>query len=372
MPNPAMARMTRRAILGSALFAGASLALKGCANESTTAVDGTSSEGAAGSMAGQTLISTTLPGSWEQFNRNILVPKFAAETGAQALLVTAVSADQMAQLQASPNRPPFDVVSMDSGVFAGVDQESLFQKLPIDLLENYGNLADQFQSEESWGPIIGVQAVGIAYNPSVVTTPPTSWMDLWDDQYKGLVALMAMRNNHTIGFMQKIAKIHGGSVENMEPAFAALDELNPNLAAVVANSGALTTLFEQGEVVIAPHDFNSVRLLQEKGVNIDWVVPEEGGFALTPMMSIVKNPSASVELAAAYIDTALSEEVQARMVETNFVLPVNRNTPIPEPVAQKLGNTLDEILVNFEFLDWATINQYRAAWMEEFDRIVQI
>lgn len=368
MSNREIVRMSRRAILGASLFAGTSWILKGCAAGSTS---GSNTSSSTASTAGGKLIATTLPGSWEQFNRTVVVPKLNAATGAETSLVPLVSADQIAKLQASPNNPPFDVVSLDFGVFDGAPKEELFQKLPIDKLKNYGDLADRFQSQDTWGPLIGVQAVGIAYNPKVITTPPTSWADLWDASYKGRVALMAMKNNHTIGFMQKIAQMNGGSVENLDPAFAQLEKLVPNLAGVVANAGALITLFQQGEVDIAPHDLNSVKLLQSKGVDIDWVMPKEGGFALTPTMSIVKNPAASVDLAAAYIDTAISTEVQTQMTAMSYVLPTNKNVPIPTDIVQKLGSSLDEILSKLEFLDWATINKHRTEWVKRFDKAVQ-
>ncbi|QYO63775.1 ABC transporter substrate-binding protein [Leptolyngbya sp. 7M] len=112
--------------------------------------------------------------------------------------------------------------------------------------------------------------------------------------------------------------------------------------------------------------------LQSKGVDIDWVMPKEGGFALTPTMSIVKNPTASLDLAAAYIDTAISTDVQTQMTEMSYVLPTNKNVPIPAAIAQKLGNNLDEILTKLEFLDWATINKNRTEWVAEFDKIVQV
>lgn len=368
MSNREITRMTRRAMLGASLFAGAGWMLKGCASGSTS---GTTASSPAAGTAGGKLIATTLPGSWEQFNRTIVVPKFNAAAGAETALVPLVSADQIAKLQASPSSPPFDVVSLDFGVFDGAPKEELFQKLPIAKLKNYGDLADRFQSQNTWGPLIGVQAVGIAYNPKVITTPPTSWADLWNSDYKGRVALMAMKNNHTIGFMQKIAQMNGGSTENLDPAFAQLEKLVPNLAGVVANAGALITLFQQGEVDIAPHDLNSVKLLQSKGVDIDWVLPKEGGFALTPTMSIVKNPTASVDLAAAYIDTVISTDVQTQMTETSYVLPTNKNVPIPADIAQKLGNNLDEILSKLEFLDWATINKHRTEWVGRFDKAVQ-
>jgi putative spermidine/putrescine transport system substrate-binding protein len=165
--------------------------------------------------------------------------------------------------------------------------------------------------------------------------------------------------------------MNGGSVENLDPAFTQIEKLVPNLTGVVANAGALITLFQQGEVDIAPHDLNSVKLLQSKGVDIDWVMPKEGGFALTPTMSIVKNPTASVDLAAAYIDAAISTEVQTQMTETSYVLPTNKNVPIPAEIAQKLGSNLDEILSKLEFLDWSLINKQRTEWVSRFDKTVQ-
>jgi putative spermidine/putrescine transport system substrate-binding protein len=367
MSNREMIRMPRRAMLGAGLFAGTGLLLKGCTGSTPTTATGSP----AVAIAGGKLIATTLPGSWEQFNRTVVVPQFNAAMGAEASLVPLVSADQIAKMRASPNSPPFDVVSLDFGVFDGAPKEELFQKLPIAKLKNYSQLADRFQNQDTWGPLIGIQAVGIAYNPKVITTPPTSWADLWDAKYKGRVALMAMKNNHTIGFMQKIAAMNGGSTENLDPAFAQLEKLVPNLTGVVANSGALVTLFQQGEVDIAPHDLNSVKLLQSKGVDIDWVMPKEGGFALTPTMSIVKNPTASVDLAAAYIDAAISTEAQTKMTETSYVLPTNKNVPIPAEIAKKLGNNLDEILAKLEFLDWTTINKQRTDWVGRFDKTVQ-
>ena len=363
-------RMTRRTLLGATLFTGTSLVLKGCNRPSGNS--GSTAGESSSTLAGGNIVASTLPGSWEQFNRNSLIPALNAETGAEASLTPFVSSDQIVKLQASPNNPPFDVVSLDSGVFEGAPREDLFQKLPVDSLKNYGELADQFQSADPWGALIGVQAVGIAYNPKVITTPPTSWNDLWNEQYKGRVALMGMKNNHTIGFMQEIAKMRGGGPENLDPAFAALEELKPNLAGVVDNAGVLITLFQQGEVDIAPHDLNSVKLLQDKGVDVAWALPQEGGFALTPIMAIVKMPESSVELAAAYIDTAISTEVQTQMVQSTYVLPTNKNVAIPEEIGQLLGGNLDEILSRLTLPAWDVINKNRNDWVNQFNKIVQV
>jgi putative spermidine/putrescine transport system substrate-binding protein len=46
--------------------------------------------------------------------------------------------------------------------------------------------------------------------------------------------------------------MHGGSESNVEPGFAALQQLKPNLSAVAANPGALAALYQQGQVDISP------------------------------------------------------------------------------------------------------------------------
>ena len=66
----------------------------------------------------------------------------------------------------------------------------------------------------------------------------TSWNDLLKPEYKGRVGLASMGSTLVSAWMAEIARLNGGSAENLEPAFAYVKKLMPNVGAVAANPGA--------------------------------------------------------------------------------------------------------------------------------------
>ncbi|HEY9815587.1 MAG TPA: hypothetical protein V6D20_07290, partial [Candidatus Obscuribacterales bacterium] len=109
-----------------------------------------------------------------------------------------------------------------------------------------------------------------------------------------------------------------------------------------------------------------------KGIDIEWVAPQEGAIALRPAQQIVKNTAASIELAAAFINAALSEEVQTAMAsEPYYFLPSNKNVALSGLLAEKFGTSMDEVLSQLVFLNWSEINPRRTEWIERFDQEIQ-
>ncbi|GAB4364863.1 MAG: ABC transporter substrate-binding protein [Elainellaceae cyanobacterium] len=366
MSYRAYGRITRRSFLGAGLFAGSSLLLKACAGSSTTTSAGTSAV-----TSGGELIATTFAGSWEQLYRDVLLPQFTNATNGSVNLTPMVSLEQVAKLTASPQSPPFDVALLDEGPFNAAPKE-LFEPIPVDQMINYEQVLPALQNPEGWGPTTGVQVIGLAYNPKTVSTPPTSWTALLDPKYQGRVSMQGMKTTQGTSVMVQLAKLQGGSETDIEPAFTALrDQLKPNLAGIAANSGALATLFQQGEIDLAPHDLNNVMSLKAKGIDIDWVAPEDGAIALRPAQQIVKN-TANLELAAAFINAALSLEVQTAMAaEPYYFLPSNKNVELSGVLSDKLGRNSEEVLNKLVLLNWSEINPRRTEWIERFDREVQ-
>jgi putative spermidine/putrescine transport system substrate-binding protein len=361
-------QFSRRTLLGAGLFAGTSLLIKAC-NTTPTASNG----GDAGGGGRSDLVVTTFAGSWEQLYRDVIVPAYQSATGGSANLVTMVSLEQVAQLTAAPQSPPFDVALIDEGPFNAASKD-LFVPVPPELLSNYDQVVPELRSPDGWAPATGIQVIGLAYNPNEVSTPPTSWTDLYDPQYRGRVSMQGMQTTQGTSVMVQLARLRGGSEADIEPAFQALQQdLRPNLAGLAANSGALATLFQQGEIALAPHDLNNVMALQSRGVEIEWVAPQEGAIAMRPSQQIVANTTADLAAAAAFLDASLSLEVQTAMAQAPYnFLPVNRNVELSGVLAEKFGPTLDAALSTLVFLDWSEINPQRSAWIERFDREIQI
>lgn len=366
MPYSSLNRLTRRAVLGAGLFAGTSFFLKACrGSDSASSADG-------GDTLSGEVIATTYPGLFEEAHRTIVIPQLQKNADAQVVLVPMLANDQVAKLKAAPNNPPFDVSILDEGPFKAAPKAEIFQQFPSNLSNNYSNLSPVFQNSDGWGPTVSVTGIGIGYNTEQIKTPPTAWSDLWKPEYAGQVGLVTMNSSLGTAFMVEVAKHLGnGSEGNIDAAFAKIQELLPNVAAVASSPGELATLMQQGEVGIAPQYMNSMFALQDKGLPIDWIIPEGGSVGVLASMHVVKEPQTSLELVAAYVDAMISEEVQTTLAQAPYYFgPTNKNVNLSGLLAQKFSDSTDGFLEKLVFLDWQTINESRSAWIERFTKEV--
>ena len=317
------------------------------------------------------LVFATFTGSWEEAHKAVLVPAFRKATGdAGIVLDPMLSVDQISKVNAARANPPIDVMLHDPGPALVAIGQGLVEPYPVEKSAHFKDLIGEAQV--ATGPAPFFQVVGLTYNPEAIKTPPTSWADLWKPEYKGRVGITNMNSTLGTGFMVEIAKMHGGSEANIDPAFAAIDKLKPNLAAVAANPGALASLFQQGQIDISPGNFNAIQILKARGVPVEFVAPKEGAIAFKTTIHIVKN-SPNKDLAFALIEAALSPEVQATlMAEPYLIVPTNTKVKMAGEIAKVLAKDTDDLKKKFVFQDWAKINEQRAAWIERFNRDIKL
>jgi len=123
--------------------------------------------------------------------------------------------------------------------------------------------------------------------------------------------------------MIEIAKQFGGSETDVEPAFAEIRKILPEVAAV-ATPAALPGLFQQGQVDLMYINTQTVTALKARGVDIEFVVPETGASAFVTTMHIAKGAKA-IPPAYDYIDTVLATPVQDALAKNPYYLtPVNK------------------------------------------------
>ena len=315
------------------------------------------------------LVAATYPGAFEESYRKVAVPVFKKETGASMTLTPVLATDQVAKTAASMANPPYDVLLLDEGPMIDALPLDIFMPFPANKSKSNAALGAPFQSK-GVGPTVTVQLIGIAYNPKKITTPPTSWLDLWKPEYKGRVGLPSIESSLGTVFMVEVAKLKGGSEKNLEPAFAALKELVPNIGAIAPNPGALGTLFQQGQIDIAPFYFNNTLLIAEKGVDVAFVKPETGLVLVRTSMHIAKNTKVP-DLALAWIDDITSPDVQQQLQAAPYYLvPTNSKAKFSEAIEKVVGGGPDALLKN-QIPDWPTINLNRTAWLKEFTTIVR-
>ncbi|WNZ26263.1 extracellular solute-binding protein [Leptolyngbya sp. NK1-12] len=355
-------RLTRRSLLGAGLFVGTSLILKGC---------NTPSE-ATSTSKGQ-LIVTTYGGSWEEGHRTKLVGSFTQKHNADVKVISEPGLEAVTKIIAAKQNPPYDVVLIPEGPMFMAAEEGVLEPFSAELSQHYANILPQYHNE-GLAPMVASQVLGIAYNPKRISTPPTSLLDLWKPGYRDRVGLPSIKSGLGTTFLVELARLEGGGENDAEAAFRKLAELRPNLAAVAPNPGTLATLLEQGEIDIAPHWFDYISGIKAKGASVDWIAPTDKLASSSSSLQAVKNAPAGRELAASYIDQALSLDIQTAMAQPPYnFLPTHKDAPVPAELATKLGKTTMTELSDILFIpDWKIINQNRAAWIERFNKEVKI
>ncbi|HEV2551087.1 MAG TPA: extracellular solute-binding protein [Stellaceae bacterium] len=322
------------------------------------------------SRAADNLVAATFPGTWNDAHKTLLVPYFSKLTGAEVTLTIMLATDEVAKLSAAKGAtPPFDVAIMDEGPLLDALAQDLFEKFPVAKSRHYGELLPVFQDE--WGPKISIQAIGIGYNPKKIKKVPTSWNGLFDPAYKGRVGLTALNSTLGMAFMVDLARVNGGGETDLEPAFAALKKLLPNVGAISANLGAHAALFQQEQIDIAPYNFNFVQTLKSKGVDLAFAKLETGVPAWRTSLHIVKGAQ-KPELALAYIDAHIAPDLQSEMQKPPYdVIPTNSKVTLEGEATRVIAATQAD-LAKLVYFDWAKINTGRSAAIERFNREIKI
>lgn len=316
------------------------------------------------------LVFATFTGSWEEAHRDVLVPAFKKASGQDMLLDAMLSVDQIAKVSAARSNPPIDVMLHDPGPALTAISQDLVEPFPVANSKNYKDLIPEAQ--DAMGPSMFFQVVGLTYNPDKIKTPPSSWADLFKPEYKGRVGMTNLNSTLGTGFLVELARMNGGNESNVEPGFAAIEKLKPSLSAVAANPGALAALYQQGQIDISPGNFNAIQILKARGVPVEWVAPKEGAIAFKTSIHIVKN-SPNKELAAQLIDTALSFEVQTRLMQPPYlVVPTNSKVKMEGEIAKVLAKDTAELKKKFVFQDWKKINEKRPEWIARFNKEIKL
>jgi putative spermidine/putrescine transport system substrate-binding protein len=319
---------------------------------------------------GRAISATTYPGAWEEAHRSILLPAFRRATNAQVNLVASLAVDTVSKIVAAKANPPYDAIILDEGPFVAAIAHDIFEPLPAERLPNLKDLPKKFIDPRGLGAFCSAQIIGLAYNTEKFKTPPASWNDLLKPEYKGRVGLSSMASTLTSAWMVEIARVNGGSEENLEPAFSYLKKLLPNVAAVAASPGALATLFQQGQIDVAPHYNNNVGDMQGKGVPIALTRPDTGWLVIRSTMHIVKHTK-NADLAAAYINAALSPEVQQKMGDKPYLL-APTSTKVPYSTALQQYAKDAAALETYHGVDWVTLNPRRPEYIDRFNREVKV
>lgn len=325
--------------------------------------------GSRGARAAGSIVATTGPGILETAQRQHLLPVYEKASHSTATLIPVLIPEAITKLSVSKTNPPFDVVLIDEGGYQSTAGMDLFAPLTTAKIPNLLDIPEGFRDPLGFSATVSVQTIGIAYNPKKVSKPPTSLRDLWNPEYKGRIGITVPATTLGVIFISELAKLNGGNEENLDPGFAALKSLLPSIGTVAPTPGALAALFQQGQIDIAMNFSNQITPLAARGVDVAMAKPDTGWIVHRNTMHVAKN-TPNVDLAYAYLNAALSPEVQTSMAAAPvYLVPTNRKVGLSADF-QALAKDHDE-LAKLPRTNWAPLNATRKEIVERFNKEVR-
>jgi putative spermidine/putrescine transport system substrate-binding protein len=316
----------------------------------------------------QTLTAAIFGGSWGEAIKKHIVEPFQAKHNVKINLVEGTSTVTLSKLKQEKSSPTIDIALMDSGISELAFQEGLVDTIDRSALTNANHVMPEgFQSkdDQTFGVALGYWGLGLAYNPEKIKNPPTSWNDLWREEYQDVVTIPTPATTGGLPFLMKIAELNGGSSENVDAGFEKIKQLK--VVAYFNGSGAASNLYQSGEAWVGAHYGGPVWSLKDQGVPIEFVVPKEGVLGAGSFWHIVKG-SKNKELAIKFLDETLGKNAQQGIAESLYLAPVNKEVTLSEKAAERMPFGKNGSIRDLTFPDYNLINKHREEWNERWNK----
>lgn len=278
---------------------------------------------------GRTLVVGIWGSTQEDIARDTTIPMFKELTGADVELIVGGSTDRYALLYAERDNPSIDVVYLSQAQAEQANADGVIQPPNPEGVPEYNNLYEIAKASGGYG--VSILSVGIMYSAVEFPEPPTSWMVLWDEQYKGRVAPMNFPSTEGTAFLVMCALLHGGDENNIDPGFEAIKKLKP-FPMILAGVPETNLAFEQGEVVLVPRIDGYANDFISKGGPCGFTIPKEGGILSMNVATIPTNTK-NTDLAEIWINLHLGQTVQQAYAERLFYGPTNSTIDLSDELA---------------------------------------
>lgn len=319
--------------------------------------------------AQETLVINSFGGAYEEAHRALVIEPFEQMHDVTIEVVTAYSADALAQLRAQQGNPQFDVIHFSGGQEVTAAEEGLLVPIQPDELANYDAMYPFAVEgiEQGHGPVYSVAAVGLLYNTEAVDAAPTSWTDLQDDRFAGHIVLTDISNTYGLLGLLMMNRVAGGSLDDIQPGLDVVSGLLDD-AVIVKSSPEIQQNFAQNDAWIAPYAQDYAHTLRQAGLPVEFVQPEEGSPAVFITANVVAGRP-NIELAKQFVDFSLRAEAQVGWAEALRYSPTNAEAELAEDLQDEVlyGAEAIEGLVRF---DPVVVNERRSEWTDMWNRTI--
>ena len=184
----------------------------------------------------------------------------------------------------------YDVIIPSDYMVAKMIAEGMLKPLNYDNIPNFQNIDEVYRNadydpENAYTVPYMLCTTGIIYNTTMVDKAPTSWADLWDEQYAGNILMFNnSRDAYAIAAFKAGKSINPESTEEVDEVVEELKAQKPLVQAYVMDE-----IFDKmigGEAAIGVYYSGAAITMIDDNPDLAWVFPEEGSVLSVDSMCI--------------------------------------------------------------------------------------
>lgn len=257
---------------------------------------------------------------------------FTEATGVEVEFLENSLTDRLTRLAAEAGSPTIDLAIVPINEVPALLANGVVEETDTSI-PNYEQLADVAKVDGGYGS--SILQFGIAYNPEFVTETPTSWNDLFDGEYAGHIGFPTMPNSGGYATLAALSEANGGSYDDLSTGVETVAAARDDIATFYPFSTAIEPQVVAGDIWIYPDIGGSVLAAKDRGVPVEFVIPEEGGPAGLNTL-VVPAGSDHVGCTKALVSWMLGEEMQTTLAEVLHYGTTSTLLELPEDVASSV------------------------------------
>ncbi|WP_366654694.1 ABC transporter substrate-binding protein [Fodinicurvata sp. EGI_FJ10296] len=321
--------------------------------------------------AGPALAQDQLVISTWGFNGDILEEElyapFEEEHDVEIVLETGNNADRLNRVRV---REGVDLIYLADAFAQQAIDAGLFAEIDRSLIPNIDNIYEVGRAphDEEYGPAYTIGRYGIIYDSEALDEPVTSWSGMWRDDLEGEVSIPNPVT--TAGQLIILAAAERAGVdafENPDAAFESLAELEPNVLTAYSRGSEMVNLFSQGEISVAAAQDFTLSSVVDAVPGAVWADLEEGSYANLNTINILEG-SDNKELAHAFINFHLDQDVQKALAVRGVDAPINTNVELTEEEAAPWTYGQD-VVDALRIPDYERLNEVADDWVDRWEDI---
>ena len=276
-------------------------------------------------------------------------------------------ASAYAKAMTSRSNPAFDVLITDDITLRAATKAGLIEEVSAADVPNMAQLYPNFIPLGGYGLPFFASVCALAYNKEHVKTPPQALSDLANPELKGRVGIFNLESVGGVVSLISLAEANGGSIQNLDPGFAKLKEIAPNLATATSSPVELFNLLQRGEIWASWFWSGRVNALIDQGAPLAIVVPKEKLRGNLDFVSLVKGTK-SRGAALKFMNQITSAQASLAIARSVYFGPTNQTVTLPSGIEKRVLPYGAEMIASMPPVDWDAVVAKRASWIERWNR----